>query len=62
MKGSRTQNNRQNKTEPVSHRPVPQNKDNLDSRANEEQDTKGDDVTHNEKQVRSDNRMRDKED
>lgn len=33
------------------HRPLPQNKDDLDSRKNEEQDTKGDDVTHNEKQV-----------
>jgi hypothetical protein len=52
MKGSRAQNNRQNKTEPVSHRPVPQNKDNLDSRANEEQDTKGDDITHNKRETK----------
>jgi len=29
----------------------PENKDNLDSRKNEEQDTKGDDVTHNEKET-----------
>jgi hypothetical protein len=58
MKGSRSQNNRQNKSMPMSHRPVPQNKDDLDSRENEEQDTKGDDVTHNEKEVRSDNKMR----
>ena len=57
MKGSRSQNNRQNKTEP-GHRPVPQNKDDLDSRKNEEQDNKGNDVTHNVKQVRSDNKMR----
>lgn len=57
MKGSRSRNTRQNKSEP-GHRPVPQNKDDLDSRKNEEQDTKGDDVTHNEKQVRSDNMMR----
>ncbi|MFL5808723.1 MAG: hypothetical protein ACJ749_04330 [Flavisolibacter sp.] len=57
MKGSRSQNTRQNKTTP-GHRPMPQNKDDLDSRKNEEQDTKGDDVTHNEKQVRGDNRMR----
>lgn len=57
MKGSRAQNNMQNKTFP-GHRPQPQNKDDLDSRKNEEQDTKGDDVTHNEKQVRSDNMMR----
>ena len=33
---------------------MPQNKDDLDSRKNEEQDDKGDDVTHNAKQVRSD--------
>jgi len=57
MKGSRSQNNRQNKSM-TGHRPLPQNKDDLDSRKNEEQDTKGDDVTHNEKQVRSDNMMR----
>ena len=28
----------------------PENKDNLDSRKNEEQDFKGDDVTHNKKE------------
>lgn len=49
MKGSRSQNNMQNKTE-VGHRPRPQNKDDLDSRINEEQDTKGGDVTHNKKE------------
>ena len=47
----------QNKSMP-GHRPVPQNKDDIDSRKNEEWDTKGDDVTHNEKEVRSDNAMR----
>lgn len=31
----------------------PENKDNLDSRENEEQDNKGDDVTHNHKEVKS---------
>ncbi len=31
----------------------PENKDNLDSRKNEEQDDKGEDVTHNEKDVKS---------
>lgn len=31
----------------------PENKDNLDSRKNEEQDTKGDDVTHNKKDHRN---------
>ncbi|RYZ18622.1 MAG: hypothetical protein EOO10_25485 [Chitinophagaceae bacterium] len=53
MKGSRSQNNMQNKSM-ASHRPRPENKDDLDSRSNEEQDTKGTDVTHNEKQTRSD--------
>ncbi|MBB1285019.1 hypothetical protein HRH25_11605 [Flavisolibacter sp. BT320] len=38
----------------ASHRPRPENKDDLDSRKNEEQDTKGSDVTHNEKQKRND--------
>ncbi len=31
----------------------PENKDNLDSRKNEEQDFKGDDVTHNKKDHRN---------
>ena len=53
MKGSRSQDNRQNKSVPVSHKPVPQNKDNLDSRANEEQDTKGDDITHNRRETKT---------
>jgi hypothetical protein len=57
MKGSRSQNNRQNKSMP-GHRPLPQNKDNLDSRKNEEQDNKGDDTTHNKKEVRSDHEYR----
>jgi hypothetical protein len=47
----------QNKSMP-GHRPVPQNKDDIDSRSNEEWQTKGDDVTHNRKEVRSDNAMR----
>jgi hypothetical protein len=57
MKGSRSQNTRQNKTMP-GHRPIPQNKDDIDSRSNEEWQTKGDDVTNNQKEVRSDNKMR----
>lgn len=32
----------------------PENKDNLDSRANEEQDFKGGDITHNRKDLKSD--------
>ena len=42
----------QNKSMP-GHRPVPQNKDDIDSRSNQEWDTKGDDVTHNKKEVHS---------
>ena len=57
MKGSRSQTNMQNK-QMVGHRPRPDTRDDLDSRKNEEQDTKGDDVTHNKKEVRSDNQMR----
>lgn len=53
MKGSRSQSNMQNKSMP-GHRPLPQNKDDIDSRSNEEWQTKGDDVTHNEKEVKSD--------
>ena len=48
----------QHKQNFVSHRPRPDIRDDLDSRRDEEQDTKGDDVTHNEKQVRNDNKMR----
>lgn len=57
MKGSRSQNTMQNKTMP-GHRPLPHNRDDIDSRSNEEQNNKGDDVTHNQKTVRSDNTMR----
>jgi len=31
----------------------PENKDNLDSRKNEEQELKADDITHNEKEIKS---------
>lgn len=57
MKGSRAQTNLQNK-QMIGHKPQPEIRDDLDSRSGEEQETKGDDVTHNEKQVRSDNQMR----
>ena len=52
MKNSRSQDNMQNKSMP-GHRPVPQNRDDIDSRSNQEWDTKGDDVTHNKKEVHS---------
>jgi hypothetical protein len=51
MKGSRSQNNMQGK-QFVGHQPKPEIRDDLDSRKNEEQDTKGDDVTHNKKDHR----------
>ncbi|MBD0285852.1 MAG: hypothetical protein ICV51_12305 [Flavisolibacter sp.] len=54
MKGSRSQNNMQNK-QMVGHRPRPDTRDDLDHRQNEEQDSKGDDVTHNEKQTKKQN-------
>ena len=57
MKGARSQTNMQHKQE-VGHRPRPEIRDDLDSRKNEEFETKGDDVTHGEKQVRSENKMR----
>lgn len=53
MKGSRSQDNMQNKQN-IGHRPMPQNRDDLDSRKNEEQETKGSDITHNSKEKRSD--------
>ena len=51
MKTSRNQTSRQSK-QYVSNIPRPENKDNLDSRVNEEQDFKGDDITHNEKETK----------
>ncbi len=36
----------------------PENKDDLDSRKNEEQDDKGNDVTHNEKDVKSEHKKK----
>jgi hypothetical protein len=53
MKGSRSQDNLQNK-QMAGHRPKPDVRDDLDSRKNEEQDTKGNDVTHNEKETKRD--------
>ena len=39
--------------DPVPDKGRPQNKETLDSRQNEEQEFKGDDITHNEKPVKS---------
>lgn len=52
MKGSRSQNNKQNK-QFAGHLPRPEIRDNLDSRQGEEQDTKGDDITHNSRQKKT---------
>lgn len=54
MKGSRSQTNMQNK-QMAGHRPRPDTRDDLDSRKNEEQETKGDDVTHNKKETKTGN-------
>lgn len=52
MKGNPSQNNMANK-QPAGNKRRPENKDNLDSREGEEQQTKGDDVTHNQKEKKS---------
>ncbi|MBD0331705.1 MAG: hypothetical protein ICV66_03540 [Chitinophagaceae bacterium] len=52
MKNARSQTTKQNK-QIISHQPKPEIRDNLDSRKNEEQNSKGDDVTHNNKDTRS---------
>ena len=51
MKTSRSQTTKQSKqTNPRI--PKPEIRDNLDSRKNEEQDSKGDDTTHNQKETK----------
>ena len=54
MKNSSTQQN--NKQNPAASNSGnrPEIRDNLDSRNNEEQDEKGDDTTHNEKDTKKD--------
>lgn len=47
------QHAKQIRSRPPAH---PQNKDDIDSRKNEEQDDKGDDTTHNKQETRSDNK------
>jgi hypothetical protein len=61
MKGSRSQNNMQNK-QMVGHKPRPETRDDLDSRRQEEQDTKGNDVTHNKKETKRGHLKNKKED
>ncbi len=57
MKHSRDQNTKQNK-QYISHQPKPEIRDDLDSRSKEEQSFKGDDMNHNEKQVRSEKKKK----
>jgi hypothetical protein len=52
MKNSRQDNLPNKQVAGNKHRP--EIRDNLDSRINEEQDRKGDDVTHNEKENKKD--------
>ena len=52
MKQSRSQNTKQSK-QGMTNKPRPEIRDNLDSREGEEQMTKGDDTTHNEKETKA---------
>lgn len=61
MKGSSIKNDTQNSNMPQRHpsdNPRAQNKDNLDSREGEEQDIKGNDVTHNRKETHNEQRKK----
>jgi hypothetical protein len=51
MKGSRSSNTLQNK-QMIGHKPKPDIRDDIDSRKNEEQESKGDDTTHNRKETK----------
>lgn len=53
MKNAANINNQQGQHS-TSNKQRPEVRDNLDSRKNEEQDFKGDDLTHNEKDTKSD--------
>ena len=59
MKTSRDQTNKQSK-QTMSHTPKPEIRDDLDSRKNEEQQFKGDDVTSNRKDTKT-NKQKKKE-
>lgn len=52
MKNTKSQNPKQN-TQFNQNKHKPENKDNLDSREGEEQQFKGDDITHNKKDRKS---------
>jgi hypothetical protein len=57
MKNARSSNTKQNK-QVQGHRPTPDVRDDLDSRKNEEQNTKGGDVTHNKKEVQNERKKK----
>ena len=57
MKNSRSQSNKQSK-QGISHVPKPEIRDNLDSRKNEEQESKGADITHNKKRHKNEGSAR----
>ena len=56
MKTSRSTNNMQSK-QGKSHKPIPEIRDNLDSRKNQEQSGKGDNRTHNKKDKHSEGKQ-----
>lgn len=51
---SKSQNNNLQHQKVISHKKRPEIRDNLDHREGEEQDEKGDDTTHNEKETKED--------
>lgn len=53
MKNMQAPQVREKHINPDNRRARPENKDNLDHREGEEQDDKGDDVTHNKKEHRT---------
>lgn len=53
MKNNLGQTNQKNFQADQNKNQRPENKDNLDHREGEEQDKKGDDVTHNKKETKS---------
>ncbi|MVZ64683.1 hypothetical protein GQF61_02370 [Sphingobacterium sp. DK4209] len=59
-----TQNNQGRSNNPVNHATQAkqfQNKDKLDSREHEENEFKGEDITHNKKEKKSENKQKDDE-
>ena len=59
MKDAKSQNTKQNK-QVKGHQPKPDVRDDLDSRKNDEWETKGNDVTHTKKEVHSEGKHKTK--